>query len=222
MLLDMALQETNQSICLIDGPIEIYRESGQLDDTKAYFEDYLNVLNQLCERKAILAGYIDQPAANLVVRMLELYLLPDAYINTPRDCKPFGRLTDKSLFNFLRSGQRSSIFYLHSTTSKLYGGLYFFYLNVSNDQDQYIVRVEIPGWVARNQTMVNDLHSSLLAQCKILGKKPYPYTLIRAHEIAVLTAQDRAQIREMIIHEFMKRGLFVRGFSNKQYLKDIL
>ncbi len=54
-----------------------------------------------------------------------------------------------------------------------------------------------------------------------MGNRPYPYALHRAHEIAVVTYQEKGQISDMIALEYHKRGIEVPGQSYKQSAKDL-
>ncbi len=69
--------------------------------------------------------------------------------------------------------------------------------------------------------MLDDLHSILLQQCRVLGNRPYPYLLHRAHEAALVTWQDRQQVAAMIEMELRSRGVDVGEASQKQALKDL-
>ena len=60
----------------------------------------------------------------------------------------------------------------------------------------------------------------LVDQCRILGSRPYPYLLHRAHETALVSLQEREQVTQMIVLELRQRGVPVEGISNKQYAKD--
>ena len=85
----------------------------------------------------------------------------------------------------------------------------------------YIARVEIPQWVASNQKMIDILHLGLLQQCSLLGKRPYPYALHRAHEIALVTNIEKLQLQELLIREVLKESGKLGSVSNKQYAKEI-
>jgi hypothetical protein len=97
--------------------------------------------------------------------------------------------------------------------------LHFFYLNVGRDEHPYLVRVEIPIWVARDRQMLDNLHAVLVQQCRILGSRPYPYLLHRAHEAAVVTLEEKDQVTQMIALELRRRGVEVGEISHKQSAK---
>ncbi len=55
----------------------------------------------------------------------------------------------------------------------------------------------------------------------MIGARAYPYLLHRAHETALVSLEDKAQVTQMIVNELHKRGLEVAGESAKQYNKDV-
>ena len=56
----------------------------------------------------------------------------------------------------------------------------------------------------------------------MLGRRAYPYALLRAHEIAVVSYEEKRQIAGMITHELSKYGFVPEGPSNKQGGKETL
>ena len=85
-----------------------------------------------------------------------------------------------------------------------------------------IARVEIPGWVAADRVKLDLLHAVLLEQCRMLGSRPYPYLLNRAHEIAVVGQEEKEQIEQLLALESRRQGEAVGNPSNKQVGKDSL
>jgi hypothetical protein len=100
-------------------------------------------------------------------------------------------------------------------------GLHFFYLNVGRPRRPWLARVEVPRWVAENPQQLDNLHAVLLQQCQIMGGRPYPYLLHRAHEAAVVTLEEKEQLTQMIIHELHRRQVQVGEMSNKQFAKGL-
>ena len=72
---------------------------------------------------------------------------------------PLRGVTDIALYReFLGPEERSPVFALQSLSSKSYHGplaLHFFYLNVGQSGRPYLVRVEIPTWVAEKEENLN-------------------------------------------------------------------
>ena len=83
------------------------------------------------------------------------------------------------------------------------------------------MRVEIPKWVAEDKEKLNLLHSVLVEQCRMMGSRPYPYLLHRAHETAVVKGEEKQQIEQMLTIELRKNNEDVDDGSYKQSAKDL-
>ena len=113
------------------------------------------------------------------------------------------------------------MFAIHSSSAKLYKdeiALHFFYLNVGRAG---LARVEIPAWVAGSPEKLDALHAALIEQCRIMGPRPYPYLLHRAHEVAVVSIREKEQATQWIAQELRQRGVPVGERSFKQSAKDL-
>ena len=149
-----------------------------------------------------------------------------------RNAPPLKYVTDRWLFGYnnklfqlLPPGHRSACFKIQSNSEKTYKGvleLHFFYLNVGTDGHPWPVRVEIPKWVVDDKEKLNLLHAVLVEQCKMMGNKPYPYLLNRAHEIAVVKNEEKHQIEQLLSMELRKQGEETDDTSHKQTGKDSL
>jgi hypothetical protein len=219
-------------ITLADGPLELWvgRETDQ--DAREYertFNHYLEALNKLQKAGTSTAGYIDKPRGDLLVRLLEIALLPLDKLEEAgqRSHRTLLGLTDGDLFrNFLDVGERSAVFGIQSRNAGKYADklkLHFFYLNVGagTGEKAYPVRVEIPAWVVEDDSMLDNIHAVLVKQCQILGTRTYPYLLHRSHEVAVVTRDEKQQVERMITIELFKRGLSPGTVSHKQAVKDL-
>jgi hypothetical protein len=220
MLAELAKDETAPVISLTDGPIELYHEPRQEQKFKVYFEQYLSALAELALHDVITAGYVSRPRADLVVKLLSL---PD--LETSGDVKgiPAG-LTDIALFStLLAPGERSAVFRLQSRSAADYKdrtALHFFYLNAGTAQQPAFARVEIPQWVVENPRSIELLHAALVEQARNNPAAPYPYPLLRAHEIAVVRLPERQQVTSMIEAELLRQGFPPAVKSQKQVNKD--
>jgi hypothetical protein len=138
---------------------------------------------------------------------------------------PLRGVTDRWLYaGILKAGQRSAIFGMQSGSRLHYTGdlaLHFFYLNVGDGKYPSLVRVEIPRWVAEDKEQLNLLHSVLLQQCQVMGVRPYPYILHRAHEIAVVRFDEKQQVEQLLELELRRSGGEVGDISAKQSAKDL-
>ncbi|WP_299029452.1 DNA double-strand break repair nuclease NurA [uncultured Thermanaerothrix sp.] len=225
-LLERVQGETTAPILtLTDGPLELYRQPREDAELQALFRAYLEVLAGLAARGVIVAGYVDKPQADLVVRLLELTLLDD--LRQAGQERPLRGVADRVLFNaLLQPGERSAILGIQSTSAERFReyeggqlGLYFFYLNVGTTDQPKVVRVEIPRWVAADAQAVASLHAVLLQQTRITPNRRYPYVLTRAHELALVTYQDRQAVEAMIEQEWRRQGVAVGEESAKQQSK---
>ncbi len=220
-LAELASRESGTVITLTDGQLELYHEPRKDKVFEEQFKLYLAALDDLAMGNVITAGYVSRPRADLLVTLLAL-LIPEG--ETKEVQKPFSGLTDISLLgDLLAPGERSAIFRMQSNSSKDYEGrkaLHFFYLNVGTDAVPAFARVEIPLWVAENPVSIDQLHAVLLDQAHQAGNIPYPYPLIRAHEIAVVTMAERQQLTSMIETELLRQGFQPGRKSEKQSHKE--
>lgn len=224
LLVKLAGEEHGPVVALTDGPLEIYGEPKDDLSFQKPFDDYLAALRTLSELGAAVAGYVDKPGADLVVRLLELLLLPPEGLDQAGRQRPFAGVSDASLLgSVVGPGERSAVFAIQSRSSTRFSGeleLHFFYLNVGREQKPCLARVEIPRWVAESAALTNLVHACLLEQCAQMGSRPYPYALHRSHEIAVVRLEEKDQIEAMLLSELGQQGIFPGEGSNKQLLKE--
>jgi len=225
-LFELAKEYKGELIALTDGPVEIWgAESANKGDYQKTLEQHKSIMSQLHGRNVILAGYVDNPGANLVVRLLEIIQLTDEQLKEIRRQHPLQGVTDIWLFvDVLKKSERSSVFAIQSSSRTHYTGilsLHFFYLNVGDEKHPVIVRVEIPEWVAKEPDKLDALHYALIQQCSIMGAKPYPYILHRAHEIARVSYEEQRQIKQMLQLEQLKNNEDVGQLSGKQSAKNL-
>jgi hypothetical protein len=203
------------------------------EDAQSYsefVEKYKTILSRLQTRGVITAGYVDKPSADLVLRLLEIAMADNEQIQKLREFHPLRGVSDRWLFGerekpLLPPGHRSAVFGIQSSSEKNYKGvlsLHFFYLNVGTQGHPWPVRVEVPKWVVDDKEKLDLLHGVLVEQCRIMGSKPYPYLLNRAHEIAVVKQEEKQQIEQLLSLEIREHGEEVDDPSNKQGGKDSL
>ena len=164
------------------------------------------------------------PRSTDVVNALRVAVCPhepadcDRYCpNRARECDKLAGVQDRELFiNILDSGERSALFMTQSSiVQKRYGRhhVYFFYLRVGDE----IVRVEIPQWVAKDESLLNLAHVLILDQCQRgLG---YPVALSEAHEQAVVTGADKEEfwqlVESLMVEENMPAPTSAKSFSKR-------
>lgn len=225
-LAELARHASPPVITFTDGPMELWGTRENEGDFQKNLEQYLKALTELNALGVTTAGYVDKPAADLVVRLLEIALLDENQIsqNSKGSFHPLRGVIDRDIFySLLGPGERSTVFCIQSRSALNYQGpleLHFFYLNVGKSEHPSLARVEIPAWVAQDAEKLGNLHAILIEQCKIMGTRPYPYLLHRSHETAVVTFEEKNQVTNMISLELRKRGISVGDSSNKQFAKD--
>lgn len=227
MLADLSEGLPGPTISFTDGPMELWgaKDSEGASEFQKHLTAYQDVLHRLCGQGVATAGYVDKPAANLVIRLLEVSMIPEDELAGIKQRLPLRGVTDFELFkSLLAPGERSAVFGIQSKSAAQYRdeiALHFFYLNVGRDGRPWLARVEIPAWVAAETPMLDNLHAALVEQCRIMGSRPYPYLLHRAHEAAVVTLQEKEQVTQMIALELRQRGVTVGEQSYKQAAKDL-
>jgi hypothetical protein len=205
-------------IALGDGPLELFQEPRSGEAHQALFQEYLQALYTLSKSGSIIAGYTDKPRADLVVKMLEWFFQTQHALD-------ISGITDADIFSqLLSSSARSSIFALHSPSSSAYQGdisLHFFYLNVGSSSHPWIVRVETTASAAAHPKAIALLQHALLAQCLLMGTRPYPYILHRAHEEAVVHFEEREGIMQILSSTLAQMGIDPGAQSNKLNAKEL-
>ena len=173
---------------------------------------YLEQLDALKKSGAAVAGVVDRPRAASVVRLLRLSTLKPEEITEEelRRLGPFQHLTDGMLFGALTLGARSALFVNASPANldryKPKGHtVYFFYLNAGRAGKESILRVEVPEWVAQDKARLDLVHAAIVEQSQVTDG--FPYVLMRAHELAVVTMAERREFDQMITGALIRRGL---------------
>jgi hypothetical protein len=215
-------------LTLTDGPLELWggraRDAEGQTQFLSILDEYLGALTQL-QLLGAAAGYVDKPRADLVVRLLEVAATPQESLADIRGQRPLRGVTDWALFApVLGPGERSAIFAIQSQLAPKYAGalaLHFFYLNVGTQKAPWLARVEIPAWVVEDAALLSALHGALVAQAHVMGNLSYPYVLHRAHELAVVSAEEKEQVTQMLLAELRARGLEPGQPSHKQAAKDL-
>lgn len=226
-ILELAANLQSPAVSMTDGPLELYREPQDISGFNQTLANYQEILTRLKNTGLMTLGYIDKPGADLVVRLLELMQMEDEQIASyNKRQRRFAGVSDAYLFSTIlqNPGERSAVFGIHSEIARRFVNeltLHFFYLNVGLPGRPHLARVEIPGWVANDKTCIDTIQSVLVEQAAMLGTRPYPYILHRAHEEAVVTRPESNHVEELIVQAFDRAGITADEKSYKQYHKDL-
>lgn len=222
-------REARPLIALYDGGLLKFFGSTEVTDAAQIEQDYMGALVQMHDAVALLAGYLDKPRSTYIISLLHLLSLDDEDV-TDTNLKTNGDLEGLDdimlMRRVLKPGERSAILVQNSPQNREYkdrGANYeiaFFYLNVSTDAAPNIARIDIPMWVARDETAIDALHAVLMHQCSIQGRKHYPYALTRADELAYVSSIEKAQLDELINIELLKNQIDPQS-SSKLQSKDL-
>ena len=229
MILDLGKTIAAPCVALVDGPLELWAERGQSGEEQELYqrnlETYFTILSDIYQEKIIFAGYIDRPESNYLVRLLEIGRARDDELAELQRYHPFSGISDIDLLaDLLKPGERSAVFSLQSHTNMQFpphSQIHFFYINVGRENQAWLGRVEIPAWVALEKELVDLVHATIVSQCQIMGGNAYPYALHRAHEIAVVSFDEKEQVTRWITTEMLRCGLPMGMVSHKQGLKNL-
>jgi len=114
------------------------------------------------------------------------------------------------VFDFLKPGERSALFVRASQANQeqyAQAGheICFFYLNAGRPGKDALLRIEVPKWVAQDKAQLDLVHAAIVEQCKV--SDGFPYVLMRAHELAVVTMGERREFDQMVMGALIRRGL---------------
>ena len=212
------LSSDSSSLALLDGSLilwglEAYPEFVTEALLDKGFLSYLEEMRKLnTEKQLALASYISFPRSTDVVNALRVAICPhevadcDRYCATDakRDCDMVAGVQDRELFlNLLGQGERSALFISLSKIQKRYGvhQVYFCYLRM----DAEIARIEIPRWVAIDESLLSLVHTLVLDQCQ--RGQGYPVALSEAHQQAVVTGADRENFWQLVESSLVEEHL---------------
>jgi len=203
------------SLALLDNGLLLYITLREHDPqfSDEVISEYLASLDSIKESDSMVAGVVERPRSANVVRLLNLAKLSDEEI-TPETLrgvgKQFRHITDGALFDFLKPGERSALFVLASPANleryePAHHKIYFFFLNAGRDGKDSILRVEVPEWIAQDKTKLEVVHAGIVAQCKM--SDGFPYVLMRAHEMAVVTAKEHHEVDNMVATSLLRHKI---------------
>lgn len=178
-------------------------------------------LDQLRDCGAIIAGYIDRPNSNALLKAIALGM------GTPlktagRGSAEWAGVFDRQLIEMvLPPSRRTALFnpnWQSIGAQRLdYAGhgMQCCYANMAIDASPEIVRIEMPTWCADEIATV-----LAVAQRHSRMGNGYPFCLKAAHENAVITKDDQGEVEYALLHALTQRGL-ISVTSAKQSAKDL-
>lgn len=211
------------TLAMVDGSlIYWFLEPLPQDACDRILPPILDAWNRLRAVKIPLVGYISASRSGEALNFLRLqscpFEQPDCLTHcagqTDRaPCQVVDPLRDVALWSArLSPGQRSPLWRSSAPILGQYGDhtIYFCYVHVGTE----IARVEMPAWVAMDETLLAQALSLTLAQVhKGYG---YPIALAEAHNQAVVRGSDRARFFALLEHQMIRAGLKNVGTSYKE------
>ena len=214
-----ALPTGSPTVALLDGTLMLWGLESYPDFVteilldKGLVREFDRLLRIGKEKALAFGSYISAPRSTDVVNALRVAICPHEAANCDEYCKAGSRacddmaaLTDAELFSSLLSpGERSDVFCSRSKIVKehyLDHSIQFFYLRL----DEEVARIEMPAWVADDQSRLGLMHSLVFDQCR--RGNGYPVALSEAHEQAVVTGADRENFWQLVEAGMAEEKLF--------------
>jgi hypothetical protein len=213
-------------VALLDNSLLLYISLREQNSkfTDEVINAYLEHLDELKQSAAAVAGVVDRPRSANIVRLLHLASLGPDELNQDslRNVgRKFQHITDGALFDFLKPGERSALFVLASPANlekfqPHHHTVYFFFLNAGRPGKDSLLRVEVPEWVALDKQKLDWVHAAIVEQCKV--SDGFPYVLVRAHDLAVVSVTERRAFDEMVAGTLIRNNV-PAYLSQKQQAK---
>ena len=201
-------------VALADGPLLPWLPQRMPDaDQRQRVRQFTAPLDDLRASYTVPLGYVDRPRSANVLRLLYLAQLPQELISKERlrQRNEYDGLSDAALFQDLLPGQRTGLFAATSEINENFDAaghrICFCYMNVATEPGEAnasMARVEMPTWIARDPERLEAALAAVWSDCRLLH---YPYLLTRAHELALVSRQERTSLEQMLRTEMMRRGM---------------
>jgi hypothetical protein len=204
---------------MVDGQLVMWGLQNEKQDRWGLVERLNDAFGRLKDLRVPIIGYISGTASFELVNTLRLYLCPTSPMRC-ETCSPFGppevalchHLTgarDASvLFRHLEPGERSGRFASRAKILDEYEQEHKIVYTYYNTGDE-IARIEMPRWVSDDPDLLELVHGVIADQCRRSGSMPpYPPVLHEAHEAAVISMHDRANVQRLIEQQLQRNGQF--------------
>jgi hypothetical protein len=214
------------TLAMVDGSLVYwFLEQLPTDAREQILNPILAAWEQLRVAGIPIVGYLSSSRSIDNLNLLRLLVCPNEVPDCPTHCgdatrlpcQQFEGVRDTTLWNTqLSPGQRSCWWQSTAKILDWYDDrhkIYFCYLHVGTE----IARVEVPAWVAQDETLAGVALSLIIAQVnKGYG---YPVALAEAHNQAVVRGADRSSFFALLEQELVKTGLKNVGTSYKETRK---
>ena len=224
--------KTPPTLAMVDGSL-IYWFLEQLpsEARNTILQPILEAWEQLRQAKVPLVGYLSASRSGESINFLRLpacpFDVPDCMTHCSgkndvgqkdhAPCQVLEPLKDPAMWAMqLQPGQRSPIWRSSASILDVYGDqhrVYFCYVHVGTE----VARVEFPGWVLDDRTLLDDALSLVLAQ--VQKGYGYPVALAEAHNQAVVRGGDRTRFFALLEQQMIRAGLQNVGVSYKEARK---
>jgi len=229
VLAELAIEQGGQgmpTLTMVDGSL-IYWFLEQLpsEARDQILPPIIESWDRLRDAQIPIVGYLSASRSAEGLNFLRLaacsHPVPDCVTNCPNQqekvpCKLFDPLRDTAVWaTQLQPGQRGPLWRSNARILDLYQDhvIYFCYVHVGTE----IARIEVPAWVAENQTLFDQSLGLTLAQVqKGFG---YPVALAEAHNQAVVRGGDRSRFFALLEQQMIKAGIRNVGISYKEARK---
>lgn len=214
------------TLAMVDGSlIYWFLEQLPIEARDHILPPILDAWSQLQDFGIPLMGYVSASRSGESLNFLRLqacpHEIPDCVSYCPNQlekvpCQVLEPLRDTALWTMgLKPGQRSALWRSSARILDLYGShsIYFCYVHVGTE----IARVEVPGWVAEDSTLLDQALGLMLAQ--VQKGYGYPVALAEAHNQAVVRGGDRARFFALLEQQMIRAGLRNVGTSYKEARK---
>jgi len=211
------------TLALVDGTLILWvLEDLPAGGREERVRGYLRKLDRIRKKGAAVAAFTSKPGSSDVARLLNLARLGGDVRRAGTVQNPLERLPDWTIFSFLPPGSRSALFVSPSGINQKHytpqHRVHFFYVNVADEEEPVVARVEVPAWVVGEPDLLALAHGGVVAQSRIVGG--FPYVLARADELAYISGPERARLEEMVGTAMLMAGVS-SDLSPKAYYKSL-
>jgi len=199
---------------LTDGPL-LWPYSGRSNEERqSLLPTYFAAFDRLREVGGMPVGFTERPGGKALLELLWQSRLDENGQPRHEDERHPEAVDDELLMaHFLAPGERSVWLKRLSPMNEKHHEpaghpIWFCYLNLGERDLPIIARIEAPQWAAKREEWSATLHAVLVHQAAILHGNPY--ILARAHELALVTHQDKAALESLLHRRLLEHGIITR------------